>query len=84
MTNPVKAGLSPVPQVKGIAPELQAWHQSIFKWLAPTGQNDVTANRPTANLFVGQQFFDNTLGYMVWVKSIGPPAVWVNGAGAVV
>jgi hypothetical protein len=30
--------------------------------------------------FIGQPFFDTTLGYMMWVKQI-QPAVWVNAAG---
>lgn len=30
--------------------------------------------------FVGQPFFDTTLGFMMWVKQI-TPAIWVNGAG---
>lgn len=42
-----------------------------------------TANRPTTDLWVGRQYFDTTLGYPVFVKSIGPD-VWVNGAGTTV
>ncbi len=45
-----------------------------------------TASRPTAAMpgrFVGQQYFDTTLGLMVYLKSTTPD-VWVNGAGAVV
>jgi hypothetical protein len=30
--------------------------------------------------FVGQPFFDTTLGYMMWVKQIFP-IIWVNAAG---
>jgi hypothetical protein len=32
------------------------------------------------NLYIGQPFFDATLGYLVNVKSLNP-TVWVNGAG---
>jgi len=32
--------------------------------------------------FVGQGFFDTTLGYMMWAQSIAP-AVWVNAAGVI-
>lgn len=85
----MSGGLSPVPQTAVIAdgkgnlsPTYQQWFQSIQKWLAPVGQSDVTANRPTKNLYVGQIFFDVTLGYPVWVKEVGPPTVWVNGAGS--
>jgi hypothetical protein len=30
--------------------------------------------------FVGQPFFDTTLGYMMWVKQI-LPVIWVNATG---
>lgn len=30
--------------------------------------------------FVGQPFFDTTLGFMVWAKQISP-ALWVDAAG---
>lgn len=64
-----------------------AWLQQLFVAARTTGQNGTTAQRPTGTiqipLFVGQPFFDTTLGYMVWVKSLNP-TVWVNGAGAVV
>ena len=38
-----------------------------------------TANRPSPS-FVGQPYFDTTLGFMVWVKQI-LPIIWVNAAG---
>ena len=38
-----------------------------------------TANRPTPS-FVGQPYFDTTLGFMVWAKQI-LPAIWVDAAG---
>lgn len=50
---------------------------------APTASG-TTANRPVTNLSVGDQFYDTTLGYLVSVHSVGPPAVWHNGAGAAV
>ena len=85
------SGLSPIPQTavitdgKGnLSPTYQQWFQSIQRWLSPVGQSDITANRPIKNLYIGQPFFDTTLGYMIWVKYVGPPAVWVNGAGSAV
>ena len=42
-----------------------------------------TANRPIANLFVGRQYFDTTLGKPIWLKSIRPN-VWVDATGAAV
>lgn len=39
-----------------------------------------TTSRPSPPSFVGQGYFDTTLGFMVWVSSISP-AVWVDAAG---
>lgn len=38
-----------------------------------------TAGRP-APTFVGEQYFDTTLGFMVWAKQLSP-AIWVDAAG---
>jgi hypothetical protein len=38
-----------------------------------------TTNRPIPS-FVGQPYFDTTLGFMVWAKQI-LPSVWVDAAG---
>jgi hypothetical protein len=38
-----------------------------------------TSNRPVPS-FVGQPYFDTTLGFMVWAKQLAP-AVWVDSAG---
>jgi len=42
-----------------------------------------TAARPTAGLYVGQQYFDTTLGKVIFVKDIAAP-VWVDSAGTTV
>jgi hypothetical protein len=39
-----------------------------------------TTSRPNPPGFVGQSYFDITLGYTVWVKTINP-SVWVDAAG---
>jgi hypothetical protein len=65
-----------------------SWFTQATNILLSLQQTGTTANRPTSGLWVGRMYFDSTLGYPVWVKSVGasPPytAVWVNGAGAVV
>lgn len=83
----MSGGLAPIPQSaiisdgKGnLTAPFQAWFQSIQKWLAPVGQSGTTAQRPTKNLYIGQSYFDTTLGLSVWVKTL-QPTVWVNGAG---
>lgn len=51
--------------------------QFVFSGAASSGP---TANRP-AGSFIGQGYFDTTLGFMVWISSLGPTQ-WVNAAGA--
>jgi len=38
-----------------------------------------TTSRPTPT-FVGQPYFDTTLGFMVWASQLSP-SVWVDAAG---
>ena len=63
----------------------QAFMDSIGFWLGPVGQSGTTTNRPTDSslhpLYIGQAYFDTTLGFPVYVKSRNP-TVWVDGAGA--
>lgn len=47
---------------------------------ATSGSGSTTARLALVPTFIGQPFFDTTLGYMMWVKQI-TPAVWVNAAG---
>lgn len=83
--------LSPFPQSPQIADETgrltplwQAFLSSVYYWLRPVGNTGTTANRPVDTsqnpLYVGQMYFDSSLGYPVWVKSRGP-TVWVNSSG---
>ena len=66
-----------------LKPPWQSWFASVFQWLGPQGQHGTTATRPMSSLYVGLSYFDSTLGYPVWVKSLNP-TVWVNGTGATV
>lgn len=52
--------------------------------LAVSGEHGPTASRPTKNLWVGRRYFDETLGYPVYVKQVTPTIIWVNGAGSAV
>lgn len=40
-----------------------------------------TVERPTVGLYVGGDYFDTTLGKPVWLKTVGPPQVWVTADG---
>lgn len=56
------------------------WIQQAGLYAFSLSDSGTTANRPTSNLWVGRPYFDTTLGYPVWVKTVSP-VVWVNGAG---
>lgn len=47
------------------------------------GGSGPTSGRPFPPAFVGQGYFDTTLGFMVWASLIVPPT-WVDAAGVVV
>ena len=65
----------------------RVWLTRLFQLAQVIGTQGTTAQRPigtnTVPLYIGQWYFDQTLGYPVWVKSLNP-TVWVNGAGSVV
>jgi hypothetical protein len=42
-------------------------------------QSGPTSGRPVPG-FVGEQYFDTTLGFMVWASQVSP-AIWVDAAG---
>lgn len=44
------------------------------------GSSGPTASRPAPPLFIGQGYFDTTLGFMVWAKQL-LPTIWVDAAG---
>jgi hypothetical protein len=62
-----------------------AWTRSWGNWLTQAWQilfgitlSGVTANRPTTGRWVGQPYFDTTLGYPVWFDG----TQWVDATGA--
>jgi hypothetical protein len=62
------------------------WLNQVFIICFAQQQSGTTAQRPIAQLYVGRRYFDTTLGYPVWVKSVNSShvATWVNGAGTAV
>jgi hypothetical protein len=66
----------------------QTWFSSIHDWLGPIGGSGSTAKRPVNSsrnpMYIGQQYFDTTLGKPIWVKTVTPAIVWVDATGAVV
>lgn len=65
----------------------QTFMESVNYWLRPVGQQGATANRPVSTnqiaLYIGQNYFDTTLGKPIWVKSLNP-TVWCDATGAAV
>jgi hypothetical protein len=74
---------TPVDNGKQIALTWKSWFELLQTIVAGNTQSGVTAGRPVKNLMIGQQYFDTTLGYPVYLKTTSP-SVWVNGAGTVV
>jgi hypothetical protein len=57
------------------------WFSDADKTIDAVRRSGPTAGRPTKDLFIGQVYFDTTLGYPVWLQSVGP-VVWVDSTGA--
>jgi hypothetical protein len=84
--------VSPVPADPGISTPpgtltttWRAWFESVYYWLRPVGSSGTTTNRPVTNsrtpLYIGQTYFDTSLGKPIWVKSLNP-TVWCDATGA--
>ena len=52
------------------------WAQSMYTVTNTLEQSGTTANRP-AQKFIGQPYFDTTLGYMIWANG----SVWKDASG---
>jgi hypothetical protein len=55
----------------------------VRNWITADSQYGTTAQRPTTGLQPGNKYFDSTLGFPVYVKSVNP-VVWVRYDGTVV
>ena len=56
------------------------WFTRVQAIVSAAQQSGVTADRPTSVLWVGRVYFDTTLGYQIWLRSVRP-TVWVSAAG---
>lgn len=69
---------------KQVTPIWRAWFSNLFIFVQALGTNGATVNRPVATttvpLWVGQPYFDQTLGKPIWIKSLNP-TVWVDATG---
>lgn len=75
--------LTQPPASLGKTPEELAWLEQLARIVNATVSSGTTANRPTAFLYPGRRYWDEDLDKPVYVKSVAPPAVWVDGLGVV-
>lgn len=60
----------------------QTFFSNAYRILLALTSSGATTARPTQNLYIGQMYFDTTLGLPVWLKSYSAgAAVWVNASG---
>ncbi len=83
--NPIPTDPVIVDQNRRLTQVYQAFLSSVHDWLGPVGMSGSTADRPLNSsrnpLYVGQQYFDTTLGKPVFVLQLNP-TVWVDATGA--
>lgn len=55
-------------------------------WIASNSvtESGTTAQRPTANLWLGRVYYDTTLSKPVFVNAVSPSVVWKDAAGTTV
>lgn len=61
----------------------EAWFSRVHNIVVTAQQSGPTADRPTTNLWIGRQYYDQTLNKPVYVSSVRP-TVWRDAASAVV
>ena len=77
-------GGQPVPPLDLAKAAWSGWFSTVQQILFATSSSGPTTNRPTKNLYIGQFWYDTTLGYPVWVHEASPSIIWHNAAGAAV
>lgn len=65
--------------VSGQTADIPLGTLATFVGVGGAAQSGPTANRPVPT-FVGQPYFDTTLGFIINAKQLSP-IVWVNSAG---
>jgi hypothetical protein len=85
--NPIPTDPVMVDQQRRMTPVYQAFFSSVHNWLGPVGLSGPTTKRPVNAaqnfVYIGEMYFDTTLGKPVWVMQINP-TVWVDATGAIV
>lgn len=65
----------------GVNTEWVDWTNQVYTVIKSVTQSGTTANRPT-KIYVGQMYFDTTLGLPIWVNAAGTGWVKADGTAA--
>jgi hypothetical protein len=57
------------------------WFNHLWTIVSALDGHGPTNKRPTTDLYIGRQYFDETLGKPVFIKSLKPTTVWVDSTG---
>jgi hypothetical protein len=79
------SGIGPVtltPTNGIVSADVRLTDQLVRAGFIPAPATGSTTNRPAVNTYVGQFYFDTTLGIPVWRNAAN--TAWVNSAGATV
>jgi len=77
--------LGGVPRAPGREdPVWGGWVDTVHGIAQDVSNSGTTAQRPTANQYIGKPYFDTTLGKPIWLSAMGSPPTWVDATGAVV
>lgn len=65
------------------APSWIRWLTKLALFAGSVSDHGTTSQRPVSGLFVGRRYFDETIGYPIWLKTVNP-IEWVDSTGATV
>lgn len=77
------AGLSVFDDSGNMRFEWQQFFHVVQQVVFASSRSGPTTSRPTEKMdgrYIGEPYFDSTLGYTIWLESVNPD-VWVDAAG---
>jgi len=81
-------GLPPINSGLPVENNLASWSGPWGNWMSAAwliinavSLSGTTDKRPVDNVYVGQMYFDTTLGLPIWAKTLGSPISWVKADG---
>lgn len=76
-----EAPLRDLPKGSTMPVSWASWIGKIRIYAGSLSDHGTTAQRPTAFLFIGRRYIDETLGKPIWVLTV-TPTVWIDATGA--